>query len=129
MKSITPLILVICLISFFCDGMTVGTITKDIQNTGESPESSRKIKNPNDDPDNLLKEIFSDEKIVNFLALHGIDKTKVPNSPLLQYFLLVNIMQEKRSIDYTHRFGKGSNENIEQQKSYDVIFTPRMGKR
>lgn len=38
-------------------------------------------------------------------------------------------MQEKRSLDYRPRLGRRSNEDAEQPKPYDVLFTPRMGKR
>lgn len=38
-------------------------------------------------------------------------------------------MQEKRNTDYRPRLGRRSNEETEQPKPYDVLFTPRMGKR
>lgn len=37
-------------------------------------------------------------------------------------------MQEKRNVDYRPRLGRRSNEDAEP-KPYDVLFTPRMGKR
>lgn len=46
-----------------------------------------RIKRSADELDNLLNEIASDEELLN-LSLHGIDKEKVQNSPLLQYLLL-----------------------------------------
>lgn len=43
---------------------------------------------------------------------------------------MINMMQEKRSLDYRPRLGRRSNDdNNEQPKPYDVLFTPRMGKR
>lgn len=40
------------------------------------------------------------------------------------------MLQEKRSLDFRPRLGRRSNEdNNEQPKPYDVLFTPRMGKR
>lgn len=38
------------------------------------------------------------------------------------------MIQEKRSLDYRPRLGRRSNEETEP-KPYDVLFTPRMGKR
>lgn len=41
---------------------------------------------------------------------------------------LVRTVQEKRALEYKPRMGRRSDDN-ELPKPYDVLFTPRMGKR
>ncbi|XP_031624826.1 uncharacterized protein LOC116341725 [Contarinia nasturtii] len=122
----TSSILLICFV-FYCDAMAAD-LNKETQNFRATEELNHKIKRSTEELDSLLNEIVSDEELLNLSTLHGIDKEKVQNSPLLQYLLLLRIIQDKRSVDYKPRLGRRS-ESDEQPKPYDVFFTPRMGKR